>query len=402
MTVAIITSNYPPTICGVGDHTHHLVQALLKADVKTHVICKADQKPLATGTAQIHPIVDTWNRAGYQTALAALATIEPDWVVVQYVPHGFDPRGLPFGILGFYRQLSRRHYPILTVFHEVRVRPELKPATLFISAVETYIARQLVLQSRKVTASIDFYTDLLKNKPFPLARGSKGVSETSGHRSKIHIVPIGSGIPPVEATQQEKAQLRQRFDIPPTARLIATFGNRDISAYLPDFDKLAQKMPDMIWLLCGKNKTPQATIKSRPYLRHTGEMPAEDLYKTLSLSEIVFLPEPVNSKFQGGSCNKSTALATALSLGVPVVGVKGDLNNALLKHDKNILLVNLNEPMALYETLKYCLDTEGVSKRLGAGAKDLFDTALDWTVVGKQYLGLMNLKTTYPSTSALV
>ncbi len=39
MTVAIITANYPPTICGVGDHTLQLVQALLKAGVETHIIC---------------------------------------------------------------------------------------------------------------------------------------------------------------------------------------------------------------------------------------------------------------------------------------------------------------------------------------------------------------------------
>jgi glycosyltransferase involved in cell wall biosynthesis len=376
MTIALVVPNYPPTICGVGDHTFHLVQSMLKVGIDVHVICSANQKPVPVSKPTIYPIIEKWNKQGFNTVIEQLQAINPDWVVVQYVPHGFDPRGLPFPILGFYRALSQQKYAVLTVFHEVRVRPGNKLSSRFISAVETYIARKITQQSKKIVTSIDFYADLL--------RGGK-------EDRVIDIVPIGSGIQPIDTPPAVKTALKQRFNIPQNVPVIVTFGNRNMESYLVAFDRLAQDVPNFIWLLCGKISTPISVIESRPYLRHTGQMSASEIYQALSLGDVAFLPEPVTAKMEGGSSNKSTALACALSLGIPVIGIKGDMNNALLKPDENILLVDINQPNTLYEALKYCFHTEGVRQKLGQGARHLYDTALAWDVVGKQYLALMNV-----------
>jgi glycosyltransferase involved in cell wall biosynthesis len=380
MTVALITPNYPPTICGVGDHTLQLVRALLKAGIETHVICSANQQPEPVVQPKIYPIIEEWNKKGFKTTLEKLETLQPDWVIVQYVPHGFNPKGLPFAILGFYEALTEKKYSVLTVFHEVRVRPGNKLSTRFISAVETYIARKLTLKSKKVVTSIDFYVDLLRG-------GRKDLP--------INIVPIGSGIEPIETSPAVKRVLRKRFDIPLSVPVIVTFGNRNIEIYLEAFDKLAQDVPDFVWLLCGKTSTPPSVLKSRAYIRHTGEMSATDIYQALSLGDVAFLPEPVSPKMEGGSSNKSTALACGFSLGIPVIGIKGDMNNSLLKHDENILLVDIYQPDDLYKSLKKGLDTEESRQRLGQGAADLYNTALAWDVVGKQYLTLMDIPIRY-------
>ncbi len=374
MTVAIINPHYPPTICGVGDHTYHIVQTLLEAGIETYLICSANQQPEPVEQPHIYPIIDKWNRQGFQTALDKLATIKPDWVLVQYVPHGYHPKGLPFAILGFYKTLTRRNYQILTIFHEVCVRSGHKLSTRFISAAEVYIARKLTKQSTKIATSIDFYADILRGPQKKL---------------NINIVPIGSGITPIYTPLEVKKALRIQYNIPEKSTIIVTFGNRDVDVYLPDFDKLATEFPNFIWLLCGKNSTSADVIRSRSYIRHTGEMSAANIYQALTLGNIAFLPEPVNAQMEGGSSNKSTALACVFSLGIPVIGVKGDMNNALLRDKENILLPNINEPDALYESLKYCLDTEGSSEKLGRGATDLYETHLSWNVVGKQYLKLM-------------
>ena len=139
-------------------------------------------------------------------------------------------------------------------------------------------------------------------------------------------------------------------------------------------------------------------LESRSYLRNTGKMSAEDIYYALNLGDIAFLPEPVNAQFEGGSSNKSTALACVFSLGVPIVGIKGDMNNVLLKDNENILLANLNEPDSLYKALKNALNTEG-SSDVGFGLSDLgrnayttYQNALSWEVIGQQFLGLMNIQ----------
>lgn len=375
MTVAIINPHYPPTICGVGDHTFHLIQSMLAAGIETHLICSKNQQPEPVEKPRIYPIIERWNRRGFKTVLNKLATIKPDWVLVQYVPHGYDPRGLPLAILRFYSALSCEKYQILTIFHEVCVRSGHRLSSSFISAVEKYIARQLTKQSTKIATSIDFYADILRGP-------QKNID--------VHIVPIGSGITPVETPVDVKKALEIRYNISENANVIVTFGNRNIADYLDAFDCLATEFSNIVWLLCGKNSTATDLTDGRFYIRRTGELSPSTLYQSLSLGNIAFLPEPVNAQMQGGSSNKSTALATVFSLGIPVIGVKGDLNNALLRDKENILLPNLNDPDALYNALKYCLNTEGASEKLGRAAREFYETHLAWNVVGKQYLKLLN------------
>ena len=385
MTVAIIVPNYPPTICGVGDYTYLLIQELLKADLEVHVICSADQKPEPADKPFVYPIVEKWNKQGFQTALDKLETIQPDWVMVQYVPHGYDPRGLPIAILRFYKALTKKAYQVLTMFHEVRVRPGHKLSSRFISAVETYIAHQITRHSKQTVTSIDFYADLLRGS---LTRG------------KIHILPIGTGIEPIAKNVLIQKELKERFDMPPNAPVVVTFGNRDVSEYIGAFDLLQKDYPDLIWLLCGKTSTPKAVLDSRPYFRVTGRLSAEDIYHALSLGDVAFLPEPVNARMEGGSSNKSTALACVFSLGVPVIGIKGDMNNTLLKHNVNIVLVHVFEEDSLYNALKKGLNTEG-GQKLGQGARHFYDTALSWDVLGKKFMDLMGIDANFGELSKL-
>ena len=385
MKIAIIVPNYPPTICGVGDYTYHKIQEFLKVGIEVHVICSAGQKPEPAAQPIIYPMIKVWNVKGFKVVLNKLDAIKPDWVIVEYVPHGFEPHGLPIAVLGFYKKLTHQNYKILTVFHEVRVRPSNKLSSRFISAVETYLARKIVEYSTKVVTSIDFYADLL--------RGPHENLETIPNISKINVIPIGTGIVPIETNTTISESFKKHFNIPSNAPVIVTFGNRNITEYLEAFDKLSQDIPNFIWLLCGKTSTPMNVLESRSYLRNTGKLSAKDIYYALSIGNIAFLPEPVNTQFEGGSSNKSTALACVFSLGVPIVGIKGDMNNVLLRDKENILLVNLNEPNNLYESLKNALDTEGSSKQLGRNAYATYQNALSWNVIGQQFLELIDVQT---------
>ena len=391
MKIAVVVPNYPPTICGVGDYTYHKIQEFLKVGIEVHVICSADQKPEPAAQPVIYPMIKVWNAAGFKAVLDKLDELKPDWVIVEYVPHGFEPHGLPIAVLGFYKGLTRRKYNILTVFHEVRVRPGTKLSSRFISAVETYLARKIVQYSTKVVTSIDFYADLLRG-------GNKNLSKIgnlpkiNANASKINVVPIGTGIMPIETNATISENFKKRFNIPSNAPVIVTFGNRNVTEYLAAFDKLNQDIPNFIWLLCGKTSTPTDVLESRSYLRNTGKMSAEDIYYALSLGDIAFLPEPVNAQLEGGSSNKSTALACVFSLGVPIVGIKGDMNNVLLKDNENILLANLNESDSLYKALKNALNTEGSSEQLGRNAYATYQNALSWEIIGQQFLGVMNVQ----------
>jgi glycosyltransferase involved in cell wall biosynthesis len=381
MTVVFITQNHPPTFCGIGDYTANLAYAFHALGIETHLICNADQKTSLDSEVQVHPIVEKWNNEGFKTVMEKLAFIKPDWILMQYVPHGFNAKGLPFMLPRLYNQFSANGYGVFTFFHEFFIRTngawKVRLKVQLASAFQKHLAKKILNKSEKAATSIDLYAKML-NK----------MSDTE----KVQLIPIGSNILPHNSTPSVKMALKATLSISEDAPIIATFGNRNITDYLADFDKLAEVMPNFIWLICGKTSTPLETLKSRSYIRYAGAMPAFDIYKHLQLADVYFSPDYVSLTGEGGSCNKSTALACGFSLGIPVIGIKGDMNNALLKNGENILLVDMNQKFALYQALKNSIQPSEYTQKLGEKAKELYENTLNWHILAVQHLTLMTDK----------
>ena len=373
MKVVFLTRNYPPTICGVGDHTYHLATEMLSKGIKTHVICSADQI-VQSNDINVYPIVKEWNTEGVGLVVDVLKKIQPHWLIVQYVPHAYHPKGLPFALLSLYRAVSQLNVSILTVFHEVKIRPERAIKTRLISFLQGQLAYKLSNRSSKVVTSIDFYDNNLKKLS----------------ADKKTIIPIASNILPIEVSLDVKQNLKEKYKISPDAKVICTFGDRNVSDYVPAFDRLLEDYPNLVWLICGKNKTPSVIWRSRSYFRYVGAMPTEQIYQHLSLGDVFFMPDFVSEEGQGGTCNKSGSLACAMSLGIPIVGSKGDMNNKLLIDGYNILLTDIRNPLAVYDALKLCLETQGLSASLGHNARQFYEQSLTWTASAEHFLALMD------------
>jgi glycosyltransferase involved in cell wall biosynthesis len=374
MKITFLTRNYPSTICGVGDYTHYLAQEMTQKGIEVSVICFDDQMPIQSDKIKVFPIVNRLNTEGVVAISNLVKSIKPDWFITQYVPHGFHPKGLPFAFPKLYRQLNLLNVPILTVFHEVKIRPEKYLKTRILSFLQAKLADSIANKSAKIVTSIDFYKDYLKS-----------------FAHKISLVPIPSNIPPIDVKEDVKQHLRTQNNIADNAKIICTFGDRDISSFLAAFDKLAIKHPELIWLICGKNSTPSLILNSRPYIRYVGKMSAENIYQYLSLGTVFFMPDDINSAGEGGTSNKSGSLACAFSLGILIVATKGDLNNKLLLHEKNILLTEITNMSALFETLNRCFTTPNLASELGKNARELYNNQLKWSVITDKILATMHI-----------
>jgi glycosyltransferase involved in cell wall biosynthesis len=383
MKIVFITPNYPPTICGVGDHTFHLAQHFLDAGNEVHIICLAKTKAVKTSRENIYPIVKQSNIECHEipnilgTEAVSIATkiiraIQPNWVIVQYEPYGFQLKGLPFMMLFLYQKIKAMNIPVLTIFHEIRIRPERDIRTKIVSFLQTKIANRLAKMSEKVVTSIDFYAHILH-----------------GWRSKLTIIPIGSNILPIKISDFDKQALKQKYGIGEDTFVICTFGNRDFSDHLAAFDKLEKDYPNLVWLIAGKTKTPSVFLASRSYIRYVGEMSAPDIYRHLSLGNVFFMPDEINEKGQGGTSNKSGSLACACALGIPIVATKGDLNNQLLIDNDNILLVDISDTEQLYRAFKTCLVDENQRLVLGKNAQKLYHQSLKWENQAHVFLNIM-------------
>ena len=220
--------------------------------------------------------------------------------------------------------------------------------------------------------SIDFYARILNQ-----------------NANKLSVIPVGSNILPTKITPDEQAKLREKYNIPNDAPVIVTFGQRDISAYLKTFDLLKKAFPKLVWLVCGKTATPLSILDNCGYIRHTGKMSAEDIHRHLSLGNVFFMPDYVSETGEGGSCNKSGTLACAFSLGIPIVGTKGDMNNLLLRDGENILLTDLNLPDALFQNLMTCLSSPQFADALSNNATETYQKSLKWDLIAQQFLALI-------------
>ena len=100
------------------------------------------------------------------------------------------------------------------------------------------------------------------------------------------------------------------------------------------------------------------------------------------------MPDDINPKGEGGTSNKSGSLACALSVGVPIVGTAGDLNNRLLLDGQNILLTDIMDAPILSEALRGALNPE-IGRTMGIEARKLYDTHLTWTVLADKFLDIM-------------
>jgi glycosyltransferase involved in cell wall biosynthesis len=376
MKILFITPNYPPTFCGVGDYNYHLAQEMARRGIEIHVICSANQKA-ESGLETVYPLIKRWNREGVRHAEKIIQEVQPDWVVIQMIAYGYQPKGLPFTMLSLYSRLKKAGVKVATTFHEIRIKPEGSIKKWAVGQLQTYIAHRMRDMSDKVITSIDLYAAML-NAP----------------SDKLSMIPIGSNIPPIDVSIEEIAALKRKHNINNTATIICTFGNRDITPYLPAFDKLVQYRPDTIWLISGRVHTPAEVLKSRDYIRYVGALPAEDIYRHLVLGDIFFMPDPVNEKGEGGTSNKSTSLACACSLNIPIVATKGDLNNALLVQGEKLLLVDINNTDVLYNTFKICLDQPDLCVKLGNNAYEFYQKHLSWTVLTDKFLGALAIELT--------
>lgn len=341
----------------------------MRRGIDVHVICSATQTQAQSQGETIYPVVKRWDTEGGHMVEQLINTIQPDWVIVQMVAYAYHDKGLPFSMLSLYARLKRSNIKVLTIFHEIRIRPEGNLKKWVIGRLQTYYSHQLCKLSTKIVTSIDFYANILQK-----------------WQDKLTVIPIGSNIIPIDIQLKDSLTLRKKYQIHEDATIICTFGNRDLTPYLPAFDRLVKENPQLIWLIGGRTQTPPLILNSRAYIRYVGEMSADNIYRHLSLGTIFFMPDPLNAKGEGGTSNKSGSLACACSLNIPIMATKGDLNNALLVEGEQLLLIDINNTNTLYDALKQCLENEALCLKLGNNAYQFYEKELKWNILADKFL----------------
>lgn len=368
MTILFITNNLPPVVDGVGDYTYNIARQFAMHRHKVYIACRenAEVNTHVEGMT-IVPCVKAWNWSCYKPIVRLIREKGIEVVSLQYVPHGFHPKGLPFPLIKLVHEVKRCKVKLFTFFHEVGVEAEKgNVKRTLLSLLMLYISKKIVENSDSVATSIEYYRSMIL----------KLVPEEKGN---VSLIPIASNIPASSLTEAEIGRLRKKI-APHGESIVSFFGMRDVESSLAAISELKRDGYNLKALIIGKTSSklpqllPEDTVK-------TGILPIDEIDAYFKISDIFILPE--NQKY--GCSFKSGSLIAALRNKLPVITSKGKLTSLLLRDGKEILFTDFTSAGKVKEAIASMLDSPARREEIGLSGYRVVEN-FTWEATYNAYL----------------
>lgn len=369
MKILFITNTFPPNICGVGDYTYFLCKQFVQNGDDCVVVCRKDEhiRNNVEGIS-VYPVVNEWNREATDVVLDVVMHEQPNVISLQYVPHGFNAKGLPFAMIGMVRDLCNTGIPIFTFVHEPFVMfCDFNPVHWGVGLCERYIISNVIDCSAAVATSIMNYKKRM-----------------SFYRKDISLIPIAPNIPLLQLDNDKKLSLKEKIKVEDCI-IVALFGMRDRETILEAVRNLVAKGKHIKLLLLGKSEW----VGEQPsWLYRTGKLTAEELAEYFNIVDVFVLPEHVSKvRKRSGACLKSGSLAAAIQYKLPVLTARGDHTDAILK-DK-LMFANFHKVDDVEAKLLRLIEDDELRKKLSNGYGELC-SLLTWEHTFNEYKRIIN------------
>lgn len=211
MRISFFAPRLPPAVCGIADHTRLLAEALRAEGVEVAFI---HREALQEGGRLPEGPIHSWDGSRHSLQ-ECIQRQQPDWLWLQLSSYGYSRWGAPWR-LGRVLQRLRRALPTLSVAvcaHETHCQPhQLGRKGFLLSPWQRFTVGAVVRQADLVFTSIPRYVrQVVEDYGFPSA----------------HVVPlpIGSNIPQVSLTAEERAQRRRKLGWSSEEIVAVTFGS---------------------------------------------------------------------------------------------------------------------------------------------------------------------------------
>lgn len=340
MKILFITNQLPPLVDGVGDYTYNIAKQFANHNHEVYIVCK--KNPLINTKIEgitVLPIVEKWNFNCHKRIVKFIKEKEIEIVSLQYVPHGFHPKGLPFSLIKLINEIKKCKTKLFTFCHEVYVEEEkgnIKRTVL--SKLMQYISKRIIDNSDYVATSIEYYRDM--------------IIKLSPSKKNIPTIPIASNIPESTLSKTELVNLKTEL-APKNETIISFFGIRNIQSSIDAISELKNNGYKIKVLLIGKTSKnlpenlPEDTYK-------TGTLDIQEIDKYLKITDIFILPEYNKS----GCSLKSGSLAAAINNDLSIITSKGKLTSDIILQNPNILFCDFNSSNEIREKIIYFISNK--------------------------------------------
>lgn len=372
MNLLFITTGYPPQADGVGDYTFNLAKEFVKGRHRVSVVCKRmPVECMACEGILVYPLVSRWNLKSVRPVVKLIKESGAEAVLLQYVPHGYSKKGLPFALALLAVAIRRLcNVRLFTFCHELYVGKEKgNPKRNLLSFLMRNITRCIVRQSDNVATSLPVSKKQLQRWVKP--------------GRPVGLIPIPSNVPDCPATAEELEAFRRKFAGDDEV-ILAFFCSRRNGISLPRLLRLNDQGCKVKILIIGKSAM-ECPADDRVY--KTGILPIDEIGWYLRISDVLILPEAPES----GCSFKSGSLMAALRCGLPVLTNRGRLTDESLKDGYNIVFADFTREEAFMPVLADLVKNPEKRCRIGSNAQQTVKH-ISWEATCAAYTQMMELK----------
>lgn len=358
MRVALITSQFPPEVGGIGDYTANLAGHLAKRGFQVEVVTREGHATPMAGAA-IHPVIPGWGLGGLARCIAWLRRNRPEVVLWQYNPFAYGKHGIAFAFM-FFPLLARSFAgaKVVVTVHEARFDGwfSLFPRGLIWSVVQRlefwWIARTshaAIVTSRQLEWIARRWRNGWRTERVPV--GSNAF--------------VGRGRPP-----KEKAR-------GPVAVFFGMLDHRSSSTLLHVAAQAMHARGGALVLL-GKFD-PSRWEGSLTGVKYIGTVTEDEASWWFRRARVCVLP------FRDGATGGRTTMATALAHGCPVLTTCAAWTDPELLERDAVVSVPCGDVEAFRGELRRLLDSGARRKRVGQAGRKLYECWMAWPVIARKY-----------------
>jgi glycosyltransferase involved in cell wall biosynthesis len=361
MRLGILTRSLPPHVCGLGDHSVCLTNALRALGHDVLLIAGR-----ATPEAGIRIVGDEWTASALERLRQSLESMRLDHLVLQYTPLAFSLGNwrVDRAIADFWRIVSTR-MPTSLIVHETYYRTLRHPPSLLRGSWHKFVLRALAMVSGSVFSASE-----------PL------VEEMSrwGLRRAVARLPIGSHI---DVFPTDRAVLRTNYALTESNIVLTLFGCGNNLQRMPrHFQILEAKLEESriahAWLLLGG--VPRAILSPRARGLSPGWLSPEELSAHLQMSDISLMPH------LGGVSAKRSALMAAMGHGLPVIGTRGVMTDSFWANGPGVALFEESAVEDFAERVVALCRDGGLRREMGSQNAQYILAHLAWPKIAAGFM----------------
>jgi glycosyltransferase involved in cell wall biosynthesis len=380
MKLAILCPDFPPDRSALADHTAALATHLAEHAGVAVITSRRDSHDETRDGVRVMRCVSPWNLSGMNRAEHVLFQFQPDWLIVQYVPHIYGRAGINLALPFMLWRWRLQDHRILLLLHELYLPWSLKPKRLIAGMIQRFMLTLCVAAARRVGVSTQVWQRKLQ-RLFPF------------WQSHFHHLPSPSNIPVTVVTETEKAATRKQLGLAPDGFVIGLFGtlhDSKLMSYV--FDSLAALQsrgqraqllyigPSSEELLHSLNGVGQVMSEQ---VVCTGYADATLVSRYLSVIDVLLLP------LVDGVSSRRSSLMAALSHRLSVVTTSGPGTDPLISESAALALSPVADKQAFLANVCALAADTTRRRQLAEAGETLYRDRFSWPVITQRLLSIM-------------